>query len=205
MTGSVWDLLFLPGLFLEKKPLRVLVLGVGGGAVMHACRQHLDVESVIGVDIDAMHLKLAERFFDLKGRVFELVEADAIDYVAQYQGEKFDLIIDDVFSEVQGEPEKVAQADRLWFLRLYGILAHRGVLVMNFVGQDKALSSAALHDALVKCFLPHAMHLTTPFYDNHVLAFSSKVMQEQMIHSALASTQLSALKRHLRFQIRCIQ
>lgn len=68
LCGGVWDLLLLPA-FMLAKPTQiknVLVLGVGGGAVIRALSHCLGPNKITGVDLDATHLSIAKRFFGVK-------------------------------------------------------------------------------------------------------------------------------------------
>ena len=205
VTGSVWDLLFLPALALTRdKPLRILVLGVGGGAVIHMLNEFLNCEKIIGLELNPMHIQVAEQFFALKAENIELVQGDAIDWIEnsnnKHRAEKFDLIIDDLFYEEDDEPIKVATPDSTWFYHLYSLLKPNGLIVMNFVGRKNALLAAPFYDDYVARLLPNALHFTTPHYDNHVMAFSKSELNSKQIHSAiLEHEQLKKLKRLLRF------
>ncbi|HET8705303.1 MAG TPA: hypothetical protein VFM46_03285, partial [Pseudomonadales bacterium] len=67
MTGSVWDLLFLPSQFYAPGELkRVLVLGVGGGAAIHMLNHFAAPKQIVGVELSKIHLKLAKDYFDLR-------------------------------------------------------------------------------------------------------------------------------------------
>lgn len=203
LTGSVWDLLFLPALVLPAgKNIRVLVLGVGGGSVLKMLNEYFSCSHICGVELNPLHIKFAQDYFDVTGSEFDLIEADAIDFVKQYRGEKFDLIIDDLFYEDDGEPVKVASPDNTWLMNLYAILKPGGVVAMNFVGRKAALSAAPLHDEFVAGLLPNALHFTTPYYDNHVLAFSTSDMSSGLIRKCIADHPELSKKRAL-FRYRC--
>jgi spermidine synthase len=204
LTGSVWDLLFLPALCLaQDKPLRVLVLGVGGGAVMHMMNNFFSCKKIIGLELNPTHIEIANRFFALNDPIFELIETDAINWVENYSGDKFDVIIDDLFYEEKGEPVKVATPDATWFYHLYSQLKPKGMVIMNFVGRHTAMSAAPLHIDDVQKLLPYGLHLTTPFYDNHVLAFSSQLLHSSAIRKTINQHEkLNALKHNLRFSCR---
>jgi spermidine synthase len=204
LTGSVWDLLFLPALCLtQTKPLRVLVLGVGGGAIMHMMSDFFNCEKIIGLELNPTHIEIAQHYFALNSNDFELIETDAIEWVENYNGEKFDVIIDDLFYEEEGEPVKVATPDATWFYHLYSQLKPKGIVIMNFVGRHSAMSASPLHDDNVQNLLPYGLHLTTPFYDNHVLAFSSHPLHSRVIRKTINQHEkLKALKQNLRFACR---
>jgi len=171
VTGSVWDLLFLPSQFYAPGELkRVLVLGVGGGAVIHMLNQFSAPEQIIGVELSRIHLQLAKRFFDLRYRNLQLVCANAIEWLIEYDGEPFDLIIDDLYSERDGEPERAIAADASWFDVLMDNLSERGMLVMNFVDLKDWKQSAYFKDAFVSDAFPAAYRFTTPTCRNAVVA-----------------------------------
>ena len=204
LTGSVWDLLFLPALCLpQDKPLRILVLGVGGGAVMHMMNDFFNCQKIIGLELNPAHIEIADQYFALNNPIFELIETDAIEWVENYNGEKFDVIIDDLFYEEKGEPVKVATPNSTWFYHLYSQLKPKGIVIMNFVGRHSAMSAAPLHDEDVQKLLPYGLHLTTPFYDNHVLAFSSLPLHSRSIRKTINQHDiLKVLKGNLRFSCR---
>jgi spermidine synthase len=211
LTGSVWDLLFLPALCLtKKKSLRVLVLGVGGGAVIHMMDDFFDCESITGIEMNSTHIEISKKYFDLKSEKINLIEADAISWVETYtdknkDNEKFDIIIDDLFYEEAGEPVKVAEPNATWFYHLYSLLKPSGILIMNFVGRHSAMSAAPIHDDEVAKLLPYGLHLTTPYYENHVLAFSSEKLQSRVIRKEINQhDKLKFLKRNLRFSCRTL-
>jgi hypothetical protein len=55
----------------------------------------------------------------------------------------------------------------------------------------------------VQKLLPYGLHLTTPFYDNHVLAFSSQLLHSSAIRKTINQHEkLNALKHNLRFSCR---
>ena len=126
LTGSVWDLLFLPAFFYPPGSIRrVLVLGVGGGAVIQQLRRFIQPESIVGVELNATHLYLAKRFFGVRGKDVELVRADAVDWVNQYRGPVFDIVIDDLFGHVDGETQRSVFAGRRWVSSLTRCLSTR--------------------------------------------------------------------------------
>ncbi|WP_455210375.1 spermidine synthase, partial [Kaarinaea lacus] len=105
ITGSVWDLLFLPAFFYPPQRIkRVLVLGVGGGAVMRQLLHFVDPDEIVGVELNATHLMLAKKYFGLRRKKITLIEDDAVQWMRHYRGDKFDMIIDDVFAEQDGSP-----------------------------------------------------------------------------------------------------
>ncbi len=205
LTGSVWDLLFLPALAKKSdKPLRILVLGVGGGAVIHMLNEFLNCEKITGIELNPTHIEIAQKFFSLSSSNIELVEADAISWVENCK-EKFDFIIDDLFYEEDDEPIKVAPPNATWFYNLYSLLKPNGLVIMNFVARHTAMAAAPLYDDYVAKLLPNTLHFTTPHYDNHVLAFSKKELNAKSIRKAIDQHEdLKNLKKYLRFSCRTL-
>ena len=112
LTGGVWDLLMLPVFFYSPHSIqRVLLLGVGGGAVLHQLQHFIRPRSVTGIELNAVHLFVARRYFQLRYRNTRLYRADAVSWVKQFQGEKFDLIIDDLFGGLDDEPMRAVPVD----------------------------------------------------------------------------------------------
>ncbi len=180
LSSGVWDLLFLPALLMpENSVKRVLVLGVGGGAVIRQYTTFLPIEHIVGVELDPLHLHVAREHFGLKQSGVELIEANAIDWVKSYRGAKFDVVIEDLFTEADGEPVRVMEASTSWFRQLRKLLHPEGTLIINF--EDPAqlrASNQAYVDALSReregeCALDSRFALSLPTYGNCVGAYLS--------------------------------
>lgn len=142
IENNLWDLLWLPVLAAPLPPRRVLVLGVGGGAVLGKLRRLAPQALLVGVDISAMHLTIARRVFKVGGRNCLLLQADALGFVKHYQGPGFDLIIDDLFASNRGEPERVVAFEPPWLAALSRLLTARGQVVAN-LGSEREFWRAA--------------------------------------------------------------
>ncbi|VAW59974.1 hypothetical protein MNBD_GAMMA11-885 [hydrothermal vent metagenome] len=172
LTGHVWDLLMLPAFFYPENTIkRVLVLGVGGGAVLHMLREFVAPDYIAGIELNPQHVFVARRFFGLKHKTIELIEADAIDWLQCYQGEKFDMIIDDLFGEEDGEPVSVVKANRTWFACMLKHLSKEGVIVRNFINRDELLNSAGLKNAYMAEKFPSVFQFNSCFNENFVAAY----------------------------------
>lgn len=177
VAGSVWDLLLLPA-FMQRlcSVKRVLVLGVGGGAVIKQLQHFLSPEAIVGVELNPVHLEVATRFFGVKGVGVELIHADAVTWLERYKGPDFDLIIDDLFGEIDGEPSRAVAADSQWCGVLLKHLAEDGALVMNF-DEASGLKRCAFLDKtetglLTKAHWKDAWCFSTPLYSNAIGCFS---------------------------------
>jgi|Laugrespbdmm15dd_1035085.scaffolds.fasta_scaffold37953_1 predicted membrane-bound spermidine synthase len=170
VTGGVWDLLALPALALPQVK-RVLMLGVGGGAAMHLLREWCPGVHITGIELNPVHLQLARRFFDLKGRDLTLVQGDARLFVEQYDGEPFDLVMEDIFSGSDGEPDRVFPADNAWCKALGRVVNERGALVMNTVSRKQLRETAFVQDGSVRKHWGAQIGMSMPHYANAVGAF----------------------------------
>jgi len=172
LTGNVWDLLSLPGFFLEPGRLRrALVLGVGGGTVIRQLRQWHPGLHVTGIELNPIHLYIARRFFNLADPAVTLVEADAIAWMQSYSGEPFDLIVDDLFFEEEGEPCRAVKADRFWMRCLDTALSANGMLSMNFISSADLRDCAVFHYKTLQSRFPGVYRFMTPLYENNIGVF----------------------------------
>lgn len=181
LNGGVWDMLWLPLFFRQQdKPLRILVMGVGAGAAIKKITDFVPSASIIGVDIDKVHLQVARQFVGLDQRKVKLVHADAIDWLQNYDGPAFDLIIDDLFFEQEGEPCRAiafASNKALWFRRIKACLSPKGLLIANCVSSKEARSLVSG----ASCSLPSAFAsgytLREPNYDNIICIASRQPLK----------------------------
>lgn len=172
VTGSVWDLLLLPAFFHPSGALRrVLVLGVGGGAVIRQMRHFTRPHEIVGVELNPVHLHIAKRFFGVGGKGVRLHRADAVRWLRAYQGAPFDMIVDDLFNEEDGEPVRAVDADVRWFDCLLEHLTRDGTLVMNFPTPGDLGRCAYASSAATRRRFKAAFQLSTPRYENAVGAF----------------------------------
>lgn len=172
LSNGVWDLLFLPSLFLPRGSVqRVLLLGVGGGAVINQFRHLLSPEHITGVELDPLHLQIARKHFSVAHKSVQLHCADAITWLRDYRGEPFDLIIEDLFTERDGEPVRVATADQKWFSMLLSNLRDGGALVVNFEDALQMRHSSSAYQAAIGGRPDIRYHFNQPTYGNSVCAF----------------------------------
>lgn len=168
-TGAVWDLLSLPSLCSEHAPARVLVLGVAGGTAIHqliALHQpgaQPPIQSIVGIELDATHIKLALKYFDLTYKNLTLIQADAVKWLRQSR-QKFDYIVDDVFLHGADDPERPVELDQQWYKQLTSHLKTNGVLVQNHIdaGEAKKTRTHLAGHTLLK--------FETPLFANQVIA-----------------------------------
>lgn len=138
IAGGVWDCLSLPVLYRRAdSAANILLLGVGGGAVIRQLQLLTDFSKMIAVELDAQHLDIAKRWFGVNDTRVSLVHADAIRWLANYSGPPFDLIIDDLFGHEEGEPVRACEFTPSWTALLRSHLASQGLLVVNCVSSKE--------------------------------------------------------------------
>ena len=206
LTGHTWDLLMIPAFFVPGAALRrVLVLGVGGGTVIRQLQHFVAPEAIVGIDCSAVHLYLARRFFGVAGRNLRLVRADAIQWLADYAGPAFDMIIDDMFCDQQDDAARAIPMDARWLGLLLRQVTPRGVLVANFGSPHELRDSTA--DILPRTAVKSAFQLTTAADENAVGVFLRRRVEGAALRRALKSTpglDPSAATNRLNYRIRRI-
>ena len=189
LTGHVWDLLMLPAFFYPENNIqRVLVMGVGGGAVMHMLNHFLQPEEIIGVELNNTHLSIARRFFGLNKKNIQLIHADAIAWLKNYQGPPFDMVIDDLFGEQDGEPVAIAPANAAWFSLLLKHLGKNGVIVKNFIDRESLKQSAPLINKTLNKRFKSIFQFNNPYNDNYVAAYLRQPSTSQFLRARLVDT-----------------
>jgi SAM-dependent methyltransferase len=134
LAGGYWDALGTAAL-LSPAPCRTaLVLGLGGGGVVHVLRRVARPRRIVGVETDRRVLAAARRAFPLRGDDLEVVVEDARRFLARSR-ERFDLVIDDVYEMAARRATRLG-AEAAWFSALARRVAPRGVLAVNFVDAE---------------------------------------------------------------------
>lgn len=184
--GNIWELLFLPALFVDPSCIkRVLVLGVGGGAVINLLNRYIKPESITGLDLDAVHLKLARRYFKAEQGNTRLLQAEARQWVDGYSGPPFDLVIEDLFcADDTGAPVRAVPADREWLLKLRGITSRRGILVMNHESPKQLRN--AVGNVKGSGTFEFIRQMTTQCYENAIGVFSSYPLDRKTFEAQLS-------------------
>ena len=173
--GHVWDLLMLPVFFIEpEKVRRILVLGAGGGAVMRQLAYFSTASEIVGIDNNQWHLSAARKYFGIRGYPFRLHAADAVQWVSHYAGERFDLVIDDLYGEHKGEPERAVDTNEQWFDRLGSLLTRNGILVINFLDHQSLIRSGWPRSPGTRKLFPSAFRLNMDNYENIIGVFCKR-------------------------------
>ncbi len=189
-AGGIWDCLSLPALYRPRVEMRrILLLGVGGGAVVRQLERLLPFGSLTGVDLDGVHLNIARDWFGVNDARVELIESEAAAWLGAYGGEPFDLVIDDVFTHVEGEPIRAIGLDDAWVAELTKALAPEGVLIVNAVSSRQLKRAVPV---LRAAGLQFGQRWTQPTYANAIGALSRQPLLPAVWLTQLAACQLPA-------------
>lgn len=189
VTGHAWDWLMLPAFFYPEDSIkRVLVLGVGGGTVIHQLNHFIQPDEIVAVEMSKTHLSLGKRFFGLKKKNIKLVNADAIAWLNEYQGEAFDMIIDDIFIEADGEPLAASSADKNWFQLMLKHLNRDGVIVKNFIDRKSLRQSMLLTEKSGRKQFESLYRFDNQFNENIVVACSRTRLDSRYFRKRLTET-----------------
>lgn len=181
VAGNIWDLLLLPA-FMQAPPAKILLLGLGGGSLIHLIREFFPRAHITCVEIDPVHIDIAQRYFKIPQHRVQIIQGDAYAFLRRNR-RRFDWIMDDVFSHVSGEPERPQKIEPLIAHYLKALTAN-GVLSFNLIGRQHL-------QPLLKPFFRQGIGLRHPLYDNRILSFlrqrvSSAVFQQRLQeHAAL--------------------
>lgn len=203
--GGVWDLLSLPVLWSGKSRLgAILVLGLGGGAVVRQLSELVEWDRLVAIDRNPVHLRIARGFFGLDRVSAELVEADAVQWIRECQGQRFDLIIDDLFSDNHGEAARAVTFSRDWYRGLRDLLAEDGMLVVNFADSRDLLRRLKRIPAIRRDF-ERIYKLTLPAYGNAVAASLRRERSPADLTRALEAIKPKRRRARLRYHLERIE
>ena len=191
ITGNVWDLILLPVFFYRPNEVkRILMLGVGGGAVIQQLNYFIKPDEIIGIEYDPVHIEIAQRFFNIRHDNVTLHQADAIEWLENYQGPRFDMIIDDLFGEIDGEPGRAVEANNKWARKIFSNVNKTGMVVSNFISPKELKGSAYIQDRLLQSRIHSAFCLSNPYYENAVGVFLGKEANSKQLRERLQTVPL---------------
>jgi spermidine synthase len=166
LTGSVWDLLWLPALLHEPARFRRVLMAV---------------------ELDGVHLQVAREVFGIDAFGVETWQGDAQQWLREYQGEPFDLIIEDLFAPSNEQVSRAVPADAGWQACLRNNLSEHGTLVMNFGDWQEYRDSSASGRRAMKSFASR-FRLSCSDCHNAVIAFTREPARSIHLRRRIAVT-----------------
>ena len=119
----------------QPQPRRILIVGLGGGAMVHFLTHHEPQAHIDAVEIDPAVVRIADQYFGAcSGGNLRVHTADAVAFI-ESTADRYDLILMDAFLRPSGGTDATgvpAQMKTLAFLnRLKQTLAPGGVVAFN--------------------------------------------------------------------------
>lgn len=188
ISGAIWDLLLLPAFLREESPKKILLLGLGGGTLVHLIRHFFPLAHITCVELDTNHISIAKRFFKIPKKDVVLHKDDAYDFLRN-GSDRYDWIIDDVFQHVAGEPERNTrdyQSISLYRKRL----SKEGLLSLNLIGKTQVENVHPLIEQFKQ-----ATQFTHPLYENRIVALGNNLLDKSAFNKALQEWKELDLRR----------
>lgn len=114
---------------MDRSPKRACVLGLGGGALVHALAKAVSGIHVTAVELRAEIVTIAEEFFKLpKSKRIEVITDDAIEFVANNKSKKFDILFTDLYQHFGMDNRVATQA---FLENAKKQIKENGILVLN--------------------------------------------------------------------------
>jgi spermidine synthase len=119
----------------QPQPRRVLIVGLGGGAMVRFLTHHEPEAQIDAVEIDPAVVRLADQYFDVRsGGNVRVHTADAVAFVGSVM-DPYDLILMDAFLRPSSDTDTTGVPTRLKTLEFLGrlkqALAPGGVVAFN--------------------------------------------------------------------------
>ncbi|HEX6164034.1 MAG TPA: fused MFS/spermidine synthase [Vicinamibacterales bacterium] len=124
----------------QPNPRRVLIVGLGGGAMVRFLLHHEPDVQIDAVEIDPAVVRLADQFFGVRtGGNVRVHTADAVKFI-ESTSDRYDLILMDAFLRPSGDTDTVGVPTRLktqeFLRRLKATLNPGGVVAFNINEHD---------------------------------------------------------------------
>lgn len=153
----------------QPRPRRVLIVGLGGGAMVRFLTHHEPDVWIDAVEIDPAVVRVADTHFGVRsGGQVRVHTADAVAFVASIE-ERYDLILMDAFLRPSDDTDATGVPTRLKTLaflgRLKAALAPGGVVAFNVNEHDRMADDIAA----VRTAFGHAVVYDCPPAENKVV------------------------------------
>lgn len=115
----------------NPKPLRIAMIGLGGGSLAKFCYRHLAHSHITVIEINPHVIALRDDFaLPVDNHRFDIVLANAADFLKKTE-QKYDVLLADGF-DVDGLPDELSTQD--FYTDCYNVLNPGGVFVANLHG-----------------------------------------------------------------------
>lgn len=171
LTGLAWDNLAAAALLRPAAPPRsVLMLGLAGGTSLRVLRHLLPGVRLTAVDIDPGIIELAREHMELEALRAKIHLGDAYDWIRQYTGPRFDVVVDDVYQALDHDVARPGSWSERTGEVLKSLVAPGGMLVVNLVRGEGHRALQSEFRRFFRREFPHVCSVTTPAGLNEALA-----------------------------------
>lgn len=163
------------------EPRDVLMLGLGGGSLLHSVRRGCPEAAVTVVELRPQVAALAREYFELEFlRDEQLIIADAKQQLRRFPPQAFDLLLADLFYDDRMHPW---QEQHKFFMQCRNLLRADGWLAINF--DSPRLVEGSSGAALFEWF-PTVLSVTTRDDNQIVLATLQADFDEEAFEAGIA-------------------
>ena len=172
----------------QPEPRRVLIVGLGGGAMVRFLTHHQPHLQIEAVEIDPAVVRIADQYFGVRsdGNV-RVHTGDAFSFI-ETTTDRFDMIFMDAFLRPSADTDTTGVPSRLKTLEFLGrlkqALSPAGVVAFNInehgrMADDIASIAAAFGHAVV--------YRCPPAENKVVIAFAATLATEDQLHARIAA------------------
>ena len=172
----------------QPHPRRVLIVGLGGGAMVRFMTHHEPQVHVDAVEIDPAVVRLADQYFDVRsGGNVRVHAADAVAFV-ESTADQYDLILMDAFLRPSSDTDTTGVPTRLKTLaflgRLKRALAPGGVVAFNVNEHTSMADDIA---AVATVFGPVAVYRCPPADNKVVIAAEGGMATDDEVRARIGA------------------
>ncbi len=152
-------------LLLLPEPENILLLGTGGGSLVHFLRFHYPKARLVAVDVDAELLDIMHQKMRLpKADPCLSYVIDDADHYLRHCTQRFDLILVDIFNGTQS-PEWLLELQSMQ--RFYSLLSDQGAVAYNLL-IDSPHAFKQFYRSLRQAFDNQTLVLSAEGFDNTI-------------------------------------
>jgi spermidine synthase len=172
----------------QPHPRRVLIVGLGGGAMVRFLTHHEPQAQIDAVEIDPAVVRLADQYFDVRsGGNVRVHTADAVAFVESVV-DPYDLILMDAFLRPSSDTDTTGVPTRLKTLEFLGrlkqALAPGGVVAFNV---NEHASMADDIAAVTTTFGQVAVYRSPPSDNKVVIAAAGAIPTDDELHARVGA------------------
>jgi len=184
-------------LVFDASPKKILMIGLGGGALAKYCHRHLPRTQLTAVEIDSDVIAMrADFYIPPDDARLKVINADGADYVAQmaYLRERTDVVLVDAYDEF-GIAKSVV--DYEFVKNAKRILKPKGVFVLNLVAEKAECEHYV--ETIRKVFGSPVIVIAMKQVENQLVFAGNELLDPYRIPVALRNAEQVETRLGLRF------